>query len=108
MISRALGQTRAKLPPLRTGSDTSLGATESALPFFRTEALGQRGVVVVHRSDKPATLELDLTSVAWPDGAAKQHVGLGAQLKVSGDTGDVTMPVWSCPVWSCGVFMVGS
>ena len=101
-ISRKLGQTRAKLPALRTGGYTSLGATESTLPFIRTTALGQQVVVVIHRSDKPATLTLDLSSVAWPNGVAKEHVGLGAQLKVSASTGEVTMPAWSC-----GVFTVG-
>ena len=70
------------------------------LPFVRITTSGEAVVVVLHRGNKSAGVSLDLTKLGWKNGTATEHIGLGAQLKVAGGIGSVTMPAWSCGVFS--------
>jgi cyclomaltodextrinase len=95
---RALVHLRRDLPALRRGAWRPLLASDDTWAYLRDAGGIDRAVVVLHRGDAAATIDVPLGDV-WPDGTRVRDVlGIVADAVVRGGALRIVLPPWSAAV----------
>jgi glycosidase len=90
----ALTHLRARLAPLKDGTQTNLLVADHQWVYLR--ALGNQDVIVALNNDSsPATVTAPLTGIVGSDGVWTDRLGTVAPVQSSGGTITLTLPAWS-------------